>query len=182
MGIINYGGQEQEVERGFKFLYVGRLSPEKNLDTLIKVFNSLPHHLSIVGEGPEYSKLQSISNNNIHFHGYVNNEELATYYRSCRALVLISKDEPYGLVAEEALFFGTPAIVSSVCGIVDTLCFHQKNSLVVEATDREAIGKAVELIMDNKVYASLKKDCNSQKIMSKNEKQVKFYTDYIRGK
>ena len=36
-----------------RFLYVGRLSEEKNLKRLIDVFNDLPYQLTIIGEGPE---------------------------------------------------------------------------------------------------------------------------------
>ncbi len=181
LGIINYGLEEKEVERGNDFLYVGRLSPEKNLDTLIKVFNNLPYQLTIIGEGAEYNKLKSISNSNIHFQGYVKNEELARYYRSCRAFVLISKDEPYGLVAEEALYFGAPVIISSVCGIVETHCFHQKNALVVDASDKEAIGQAVGEMMNDDVYRQLCSNCNREDIVRKDNLQVQLYVDWIKN-
>lgn len=179
LGIINYQESKQEPIRTNKFLYVGRLSIEKNLKVLVEAFNELPFELSILGEGPEKETLEQIAGDNIRFLGYINNTELSAYYKSHRALMLVSTNEPWGLVAEEALFFGTPVIVSSVCGIVDTLCFHGKNSLVVNAESKGEIKKAVNDMLNDTIYEELKNNCSSSLIEEKNKKQVALYVQNI---
>lgn len=180
LGIIRTPPLEHTV-RNDAFLYVGRLSGEKNLETLIRAFNRLPYDLTIVGEGPDAERLKQLASRNIHFLGYVNNRELQTAYQSHRALLLVSTYEPFGLVAEEALYFGTPVIASSVCGIVKTLCFHEINSLIVEATSEKQIKDAVERMMDDSFYMRLAKNCNSKEILTKNEQQVRNYVQALSG-
>ena len=178
LGVINYTPHIR-VEKTNKFLYVGRLSPEKNLNLVVEVFNDLPFELTIVGEGADREALEAKANPNIKFMGYVRNKELNKLYRSHRALVLVSTDEPFGLVAEESLYFGTPVIVSSVCGIVDSLCFDKMNSLVVNADSKDEIIEAVNQMLDAELYKELLSNCNPETIIKKNEDQVKIYVDNI---
>ena len=111
--------------------------------------------------------------------GYVKNKELNTLYMSHRVLVLVSTDEPFGLVAEESLYFGTPVIVSSVCGVVDSLCFNKKNCLIVNAGSKEEIIDAVNTMMDDNIYEELKDNCQPNFIIEKNKKQVDLYVQSI---
>lgn len=179
LGIINYKELKQEPFRTNKFLYVGRLSTEKNLKALIEVFNELPFELSILGEGPEKEALEQIANDNIRFLGYINNTDLPAYYKSHRALMLVSTNEPWGLVAEEALYFRTPVVVSSVCGIVDSLCFHGKNALVIDPYSKDDIKEAVNSMLDEERYNGLVANCGPQEVVDKNLRQVGVYVDSI---
>lgn len=123
VGIFNYHPQPEYKpcsKECNKLIYVGRLSPEKNLHRLIEVVN---HHsewqLTIVGFGPLEDELKSIARENIHFLGAVRNEELAEIYQSHDAFVLPSIYEPWGLVVEEALNNGLPVAVSERAGSAD---------------------------------------------------------------
>ncbi|MEQ6122337.1 glycosyltransferase [Reichenbachiella sp. MALMAid0571] len=178
VGLIGSFEGKTTKPRTNSFLFVGRLASEKNLRTLIEIFNELPYELNVIGEGPDERELKSIANTNINFLGYVKNVDLANYYKSHKSLILISVNEPWGLVAEESLYFGTPVIVSSVCGIVDTLCFHEKNSLVVEATSKDDIRMAVEKMMNVSLYEKLSSNCTSE-IIKKNQRQVETYVQNI---
>ena len=87
---------------------------------LIKVFNKLPESsLTIIGEGPDKIKLESMSESNINFVGSVENKGLSQYFTQNNFLILPSLSEPWGLVVEEALYHGMPVIVSNNCGSVD---------------------------------------------------------------
>ena len=61
VGIMNFE-KKPERKHNFnqrkKFLYVGRLSKEKNIKFLIDRFNELNYELGIVGSGPEEEKLK----------------------------------------------------------------------------------------------------------------------------
>jgi glycosyltransferase involved in cell wall biosynthesis len=180
LGIIHYG-DETTTQRNDHFLYVGRLSREKNLELLIKAFAKLTYQLTIVGEGPLKKELSSIAPSNVHFLGYVNNVELDKMYRSHRALILISSEEPYGLVAEESIFYGMPCILSNVCGIVETLCYHNLNSLVVDPSSMEELTIALRDMQDDNIYKTLSANCGPTFIKEKNRLQVSCYVDFLNG-
>jgi len=175
LGIINYGKVEKSHRRSKDFLYVGRLSEEKNLNMLIDVFNELALVLKIIGEGPLRKTLQSKAGETIEFLGYVANKEMGFYFQSARALVLPSKHEPYGLVAEEALYYETPSIISSACGIENTLCFDSVNSIVVNPNSREELKNAILTMLNDDHYDSLKEKCKSESIIEKNTEMINTY-------
>lgn len=104
-------------------LYVGRLSPEKDLPTLIEAMKRVDPALELVliGEGPQRAELEALVSESglssrVHFLGGKNLHDLVPYYASALALVLPSRREPWGLVVNEAMVLGCPVIVSDHCG------------------------------------------------------------------
>ncbi|MCS7149931.1 MAG: glycosyltransferase [Caldimicrobium sp.] len=91
-----------------KLLYVGRLSPEKNIDLLLRIIEALDpkrFHLFIAGEGQERFKVEKCQNRlpNLTYLGYIDNqEELASLYASCDIFLSISRKETFGLSFLEA--------------------------------------------------------------------------------
>jgi glycosyltransferase involved in cell wall biosynthesis len=93
------------------------LSPEKNLPFLIEVFKGLPdHQLLIVGTGPMKSELLGLAPSNVKFMDHVENSKIGEVFKNADFLILASTSEPWGLVVEEALYFGRPVLISKVCG------------------------------------------------------------------
>lgn len=105
-----YGDKTPEAKRERTyFLVVARLTRNKRVDTAIEAFNKLELPLVIVGTGPDASRLRKLAGPHIHFRGLADENALATAYREARALIQPS-EEDFGLVAVEALSFGTPVI------------------------------------------------------------------------
>ncbi|MDP2021669.1 MAG: glycosyltransferase [Hydrogenophaga sp.] len=114
-----------------RFVYVGRLSPEKGLETLMEAFAKV--HLSwnqskmiIIGNGPLLKILQRQAlslglDNAVEFTGSMGPEALSEQYTNATCLVLPSQSEPWGLVVNEALHYGCPVVVSDNCGCVPEL-------------------------------------------------------------
>lgn len=122
VGFINKSLHHSEFIPSFitsdSFLFVGRLVEEKNLSALILAFNSMPScKLYIIGDGPLRSSLEACSSPNIIFLGLKSNDFVHSALAHCGCLVLPSISETWGLVAEEALFYGKPCIISNCCGI-----------------------------------------------------------------
>lgn len=105
------------------FLYLGRIDPRKNVLILLRAWGEvcpqLPDwSLSIVGaKGGEYYErcvnfVEEKKLLNVKFFDEVRNSEVFNVFRDASALVLISKDESFGLVVAESLAHGVPVIVS----------------------------------------------------------------------
>lgn len=119
------------------FLYVGRLSPEKNVDGLLAEWNAYREQggrfpLVIVGGGSDAEALGVVARaspfkNDIHFVGHKSYRELPQFYAFARCFVLPSKREPWGLVVNEAMASGLSVIVSDRCGCSHDLVHDEEN-------------------------------------------------------
>ena len=112
---------DRSVERGDRFLLVGRLVPYKRPDLAIEAFRDLPHlHLDVIGDGRMAAELRATAPPNVHFHGRVDDAELLDRYRRARAL-LFPAEEDYGMVPVEAMATGCPVIAFARGGVIDYL-------------------------------------------------------------
>ena len=140
------------------FVYVGRLSPEKRLDVLIKAFtqaiaNGTPGlvgaRLRLVGNGPQRPALEALAAQlgvaeSVEFTGGQSKEQLYANYSAATAMVLPSHSEPWGLVVNEALHYGCPVIVSERCGCVPELVANSDCGMAVPCDDVPAMTAALE--------------------------------------
>lgn len=115
-------------ERPF-ILYVGGISPNKNLPTLISAFHRLDARrrgveLVLVGDYQSdgfkscYQELQILIdtlelNRDVRFAGYVPDDELCVMYNRASLFAMPSLDEGFGLPAVEAMACGVPVVVST---------------------------------------------------------------------
>jgi glycosyltransferase involved in cell wall biosynthesis len=175
VGIINKPTFEiQKKEYKKRFLYIGRLSPEKNLKMLIEIFNTLPTcTLTLIGTGPQEIELKNIANENIIFVGQVENSNLQKYFIDNDIFILPSIAEPWGLVVEEALYFGLPVMVSRNCGASE-LIDNGKNGYILDVKDIKSIEKNIKTIDDEK-YQRLLDGVRKYSIDVKDREQVETY-------
>jgi glycosyltransferase involved in cell wall biosynthesis len=104
-------------------LYLGRLSNEKGIRTLIRAFEKLPEvNLKIVGTGPlepevrEYVKTKDIQN--IEFLGFKSGEEKWQLIHNCQFAVVPSEwYENFPIVALEYFAAAKPVIASRIGGL-----------------------------------------------------------------
>ena len=103
------------------YLYVGRLSKEKNLDFLIRCWNDVNLQdsvLVIIGDGPEKRTLMSLCNNqsSILFMGSLAKQDVYKWMYNSNYLILPSIFEPHGAVMREAYACSLPVIASTKVG------------------------------------------------------------------
>ena len=104
--------------------YVGRLSPEKDLRTLIRAAATLTREnmratVAIVGSGRLESSLRAFSaelGTDVQFIGFLDGLALGDLYRSLDVFCLPSRSEAWGLVVNEAMGMGLPTVVSDRVG------------------------------------------------------------------
>ena len=137
-----------------RFLYVGRLIPEKNLDWLIGQFEKHEDlELDIIGFGILEDNLRTrIMTDNIKLLGAVNNKDLSSYYRQADVFILPSISETWGLVIEEALNNGTPVMTSHMVGCADDLVIPGKTGVVFELDNEMDFNEKLSFILDADNY------------------------------
>lgn len=104
-------------ERKPHFLFIGRLSQEKGADVLLNTFLNSDYTIKIAGDGPLIEKVKKISdaNENIHYLGILNKEEVIHQMQECQALIFPSiwyEGMPMTII--EAFSLGTPIIASNL--------------------------------------------------------------------
>lgn len=140
---INADGEKKYDEKFFdnkSFLYFGRLSGEKGVETLIKAVSELKGaHLLIAGKGPAEKDLRHLSHNSngskINFLGHLQTDEVKTFIKKSSFVVLPSKSyENFPYTTLEAFALGKPVIGARIGGIpeqiddgVDGLLFEPGN-------------------------------------------------------
>jgi len=129
-------------------LYVGRLSPEKSVDTLIRAFGKAlaadgKTDLLIVGDGPDKAKLHLLAREtaprHIKFLGWVSSgDEIVSLYNAAACLVVCSATEGFPTVIGEAIACGTPVIASDV-GAVDEVVLNGITGWTISPGDEAAL-------------------------------------------
>ena len=100
------------------FLYVGRVSYEKNLEAFLRL--ELPGSKLVYGVGPLLARLRE-AYPQVHWRGVVPREELPAIYSAADAFVFPSHSETFGLVMLEAMACGTPVAAFPVAGPLDVV-------------------------------------------------------------
>jgi 1,2-diacylglycerol 3-alpha-glucosyltransferase len=108
---------------GKKILFLGRLHPEKSIETLIAATPELLKEnpdiqILIAGEGNHENKLRSLAEKlgvakKIFFLGRINEEDLVLTYNACDIFVLPSVAELEGIAVLEAMACGKPILIAN---------------------------------------------------------------------
>jgi len=99
---------------------VGRLTPSKGIDVLLRAFAAadLPHaKLAIIGEGRQLRRLRRLADERVCFAGF--RQDAKECFQAFDLFVSPSRNEPFGRVIIEAMDAGTPVIATSVLGPSD---------------------------------------------------------------
>ncbi|GIV45000.1 MAG: glycosyl transferase [Bacteroidia bacterium] len=123
---------------GDYFLVVSRLVAYKRIDLAIKACNELRVPLKIIGVGKEEAYLRSIAGPTVDFLGSVTDEELASYYQKCRALLFPGRED-FGIVMVEAMGFGKPVIAYKGGGAMDIIQDRKTGIFFQEQTVKDLI-------------------------------------------
>jgi glycosyltransferase involved in cell wall biosynthesis len=132
-------------------LSVSYLRLEKGLRYLIEAFKELNLRdtvLMIIGTGKEEKNLKLLAKDdeNIQFLGYKQGKEKAKYYSLADIFVLPSLHDPWGLVVNEAMYYGLPIVVTNTSGSLELVT---DNGFVVEPGNSEALANAIWKLMNN---------------------------------
>lgn len=145
-----YGIDPQSIESRYDhdgyFLFVGRLSEEKGIETIVRAAKLIPDvPFKIVGRGPEMERLHRLADGveNVEFVGFRMGDELVQLYRGARAVLLPSRvQENFPLALLEAMAAGKPVIASDVGGVSE-IVEDRVNGLLVKPIDLQGWVEAI---------------------------------------
>ena len=121
-------------------LYVGRLSPEKNVDTLVEAVGDL--NLVVAGDGPLRERVPNAL-------GAVPHAEVERLLERASVVVSPCEREGFGLAAAEAMAFGRP-VVAAAGGALLELVADGETGLLVPPRDAAALREAVERLLGDR--------------------------------
>ena len=171
--------KESYVERADYYCYVGRLSHEKGLNTLIQAASQLPYKLKIIGGGPLEKELKAKSaelKGNIDFLGFKQWDEIKEVVGKARFSVTPSEwYEVFGLVNAEALCLGTPILgarIGGVPGLID----EGVNGMTFTSGDASDLKEKIELMYN----AKFDNEGIARKAMERYSAET-YYKEIIKG-
>lgn len=142
-------------DNGLQFVTVGRLSPEKGFDRLIRIFGNLKKEkysfsLWIIGDGPEKSKLESLISENklgdsVRLLGAQRNPH--AYTSKTDVFICSSCSEGYSTACTEALMLGIPVITTRVGGAQEIISDSECG--ILTEIDDESLYKGIKTVLEN---------------------------------
>jgi glycosyltransferase involved in cell wall biosynthesis len=134
-----------------RILYVGRLSPEKNLSTVIKAAKLLdPASTTVLaGPGPLRETLEAQAaklGGLVEFPGVVEQAKLPAVYRGSDAFVLASFTEGHAKVLLEAMACGIPCVASDCAGN-RSLITDGKTGLLFDPHSADALAACLKRVL-----------------------------------
>lgn len=145
-------------------LWVGRLAIEKNMETLFamaeQAFDQDPNlRLWLVGDGPYRSECQTLARKHrigdrVRFVGFVPHDEVSLYYSAADVFVFSSMTETQGLVVQEAMSHGLPAVCVGGGGASASIR-DGVNGFIVKNDPKMFAGTVLRILRDDALYSGL---------------------------
>lgn len=141
-----------EFKPGNYVLYVGRISKEKGILTLLSAMRGLNIDLKLVGDGPLRSQCEKFVAKNgmdrVSFEGYRSNESLLDLYRNSSFVVCPSEwYENAPMVILESFALGKPVVGSRIGGIPEMITDHA-TGMIFEPGEAEALRYCIKYLWE----------------------------------
>ena len=169
------------------FISVGQLIERKNYGQLIRLWKDMPKEdvLVILGDGPLGEELQaqikSEGLNNIYLFGQVDHAKSLEMMRMADAFVLLSKEDIYGHVINEAMSQGIPVIAPTTMNAACHLIENGKNGYLVNLDDEEGIAKALRSEFPTAMGEAALEVARQNTIERSASWHMEFFKKYLEG-
>lgn len=139
-------------------VFIGRLSEEKGLLTLLEAWKDVDYPLTIIGDGPLYEGLVSSATTNIRFLGYQSSQNTIAFLKNSQMLIFPSEcTEGFGLPLIEAMACGVPIIASRYGAIKEIVKDNQTGLLFKKGDQSDLSDKINALLRDNELSEQIGK-------------------------
>lgn len=129
------------------YCFIGRLSHEKGIRTLIEAANGLPYKLIVIGGGSLEEELKVMAGNNIEFVGFKQWNDIKDLVGKARFTVIPSEwyeNNPLSVI--EAQCLGTPVLGARIGGITE-LIEEGITGMTFESRNKEDLKMKIESMM-----------------------------------
>ena len=149
------------------FVFVGRFVEKKNIERMLEAYARYVHaagplgeaqakRLTMIGDGPLRPAIDAqcaalAISDMVDFPGFLPAAKVSAQLARSLALVLVSEEEQWGLVINEALAVGLPILASAEVGAREALVRNLENGVVVEAGAIEGMARAFARIAESEV-------------------------------
>lgn len=171
-------------------LFCGKLQPWKRPQDALQAFAraAIPDaFLVFAGDGPMLAKLQRRAQQlgiaeRIRWLGFVNQSQLPAVYAASNLLLLPSSYEPFGLVVNEAMLCGCPAIISDRVGAKFDLVREGQTGFVYSCGDIEQLSKRIsQFLADPGQRERISAACRERMAHWRPEQNVEAYVKAVAG-
>jgi glycosyltransferase involved in cell wall biosynthesis len=160
------------------FLYVGRITPRKGLNALLKACSILQtqgyqdYTLLVIGTGEQQEELELFIKNHhletqIKWIGWVEYGSLGSYFQQSDVFVFPTFEDIWGMVTLEAMVFGKPVICSKWAGAVETVT-DGTNGYIFDPYQPEQLASVMRRFLDNPELITTMGEQSKQLIAQKN--------------
>jgi glycosyltransferase involved in cell wall biosynthesis len=150
---LMFSGQFIERKMPFFFAEVAKFVKEKRGECSVLLLGSGELKEAFLSKLAEYG-IES------YYAGYVSQDELPQYYKSAKLFLFPTLQDPWGVVANEAMAAGTPVITCDNAGVANDLVIHEVNGLILPLVPEHWAEKATILLDDAQLYARMSKQAH----------------------
>jgi glycosyltransferase involved in cell wall biosynthesis len=147
---VNFTKQKPQYNDGRYALFVGRLSREKGIPTLLAAVENLDVPVHIVGDGPLKAEYEDFvaghKINHVIFEGYKSGDNLKRLYENAAFLVIPSECyENAPMTVLEAYSYGKPVIGSRIGGIPEMI-EHGRTGLLFTPGQADELAECLRML------------------------------------
>lgn len=130
--------------------FVGRISPEKGIEDVLRAAARLPDiPFAVAGDTHGMPGIEQMAPPNVTWHGFLTGDELARFYENSRVLVFPSRCfEGFPNVIARAMAMGKPVVVTRM-GVLPEIIDNGVNGLLAEARSPESLAQCVRELYDD---------------------------------
>lgn len=135
---------------------VAKLIARKRVSDVVQAVANLPRHceLWVLGDGDEREALRELGNaklgERVRWLGFKNQSEIPAYLAASDIFVLASNEETWGLVVNEAMACGLPAVVSNKVGCAADLIIEHQTGATYDCGNIDALTQTLKHCVSNR--------------------------------
>lgn len=130
------------------YLTMSRFVPYKKVDLIAETFTRLGKPLIVIGDGPDFGKVEALAGPGVQLLGRQSDEVVADLMARCTAFVFAA-DEDFGIVPVEAQAAGAPVIAYGKGGNLETVVAG-KTGVFFGQQNVQSLTRAIDLFEERR--------------------------------
>tara|TARA_R100001369_G_scaffold88614_1_gene125398 strand:+ start:30406 stop:31554 length:1149 start_codon:yes stop_codon:yes gene_type:complete len=102
------------------YITCSRMVPYKKIDLIVESFSKTEKKLIVIGEGPDYKKINHLAGPNVQLLGFLEKNRVLNLIKRAKAFIFAA-EEDFGIAPIEAQAAGVPVIAFGKGGILETV-------------------------------------------------------------